>query len=37
MAKAPESKPEQDEVAELRAEIEKLKDIMRRNGWSVED
>ena len=34
MAKAPE-KPV-DEVAKLKAEIEKIKAAMRRNGWTLE-
>lgn len=33
-AKKPETKPE-DRTAKLEAEIEKIKELMRRNGWSV--
>jgi len=35
MAKAPE-KPVND-VEKLKAEIEKIKAAMRRNGWTLED
>jgi uncharacterized small protein (DUF1192 family) len=36
MAKAPE-RAEVDRIAALKAEIEKIKAAMRRNGWTLEE
>jgi hypothetical protein len=37
MLKPEKAKPVEPTVAELKAEIEKIKAAMRRNGWTLEE